>query len=256
MPSPFPGMNPFLEFQEWEDFHTTFNTVAREVLSPQVEPAYVVRVERRVYVEHSIGGLTTSRRADVAVLIGSTDSRLAASSTVCAALAPVECELPMPEEQRETYLVVRHRETQEVVTILETLSPANKRAGADGRREYLKKREEVLSSQAHLVEFDLLLGGERLPMATTLPPGDYYAVVSRSYRRPKADVYSWGLPQVLPAIPVPLKKGDDDVLLDLQQVVNTVYDRANYDLSLDYQQPLPVTLDEAHQVWIADTVRD
>ena len=34
MASPFPGMDPFLELQEWEDFHTTFNTVLRECLSP------------------------------------------------------------------------------------------------------------------------------------------------------------------------------------------------------------------------------
>ena len=50
MPSPFPGMDPFLEGPEWEDFHSTFNTVMREFLAPGVAPRYVVRVERRVYV--------------------------------------------------------------------------------------------------------------------------------------------------------------------------------------------------------------
>ena len=49
MPSPFPGMDPFLESQEWEDFHTTFNTILRERLGPSLEPDYLVRVERRVY---------------------------------------------------------------------------------------------------------------------------------------------------------------------------------------------------------------
>ena len=54
MPSPFPGMDPFLEGPEWEDFHATFNTVLRELLSPTIEPDYVVRVERRVYVERPL----------------------------------------------------------------------------------------------------------------------------------------------------------------------------------------------------------
>jgi Protein of unknown function (DUF4058) len=54
MQSPFPGMDPFLETQEWEDFHTTFNTVLRELLGPSLEPKYLVRVERRVYLE-SVG---------------------------------------------------------------------------------------------------------------------------------------------------------------------------------------------------------
>ena len=68
MPSPFPGMDPFLEFQEWEDFHATFNTVIRELLAPRLEPRYVVRVERRVYVESAGDGAPPFRRSDVSVL--------------------------------------------------------------------------------------------------------------------------------------------------------------------------------------------
>lgn len=51
MPSPFPGMDPFLESQEWEDFHTRLITAFSDRLSPKIEPDYLVRVERRVYVE-------------------------------------------------------------------------------------------------------------------------------------------------------------------------------------------------------------
>jgi hypothetical protein len=48
-------------------------------------------------------------------------------SSIATAISPVECVLPMPEERRETYLAIRQRETMEVVTIIQTLSPANKR---------------------------------------------------------------------------------------------------------------------------------
>lgn len=254
MPSPFTGMDPFLEAQEWEDFHTTLNTVIREFLSPQIEPRYVVRVERRVYVEHLPEGEPSLRRADV--LVAQAEPALTGpqrtSSSVAAAVAPVECLLPMPEERRETYLVIRDRGTMEVVTLVETLSPANKRSGSDGRREYLRKREEILESRVHLVELDLLRGGERLPTVGALPRGDYYAVVSRAERRPRAEVYAWSLRQPLPSIPVPLKKGDPDAVLELQNVFTAVYDRARYDLSLDYSTTLTPPVDENDAVWVAE----
>lgn len=50
MPSPFPGMDPFIESQMWDDFHTEFITAARELLVQQVRPQYVVNIERCVFV--------------------------------------------------------------------------------------------------------------------------------------------------------------------------------------------------------------
>lgn len=251
MPSPFPGMDPFLESQEWEDFHARLNLAVSDCLSPRVAPNYVVRVERRVYVEFPHEGDGSYGRADVAVLWK--QETPPASTAVAESppmLEPFECDLPMPEERREAYLVIRLRETMEVVTVLETLSPSNKRPGGDGRREYLQKREAVLQSQSHLVEFDLLRGGLRLPMATPLPPADYYAIVSRRPRRPRAAVYAWTIRDPLPTIPVPLKQGDPDVPLDLQAAFDIVYDRARYDLSLDYNADLQPPPGEVDAPWI------
>ncbi len=259
MPSPFPGMDPFIESQEWEDFHTTFNTVIREWLSPRVEPDYLVRVERRVYVEHPADDTVTSRIADVAVVKAadhdSDEAGLQPEAATATAVAPVECELPMPQERRETYLVIREQATRAVITVIETLSPANKRLGGDGRREYLRKREEVLQSRSHLVELDLLRGGERMPTVDPLPPADYYAIVSRAERRPRAQVYAWTLRQPLPDLPIPLKKGDPDVIVPLQSIFTTVYDRARYHLSLDYTQPLDPPLAAADAEWLAELLR-
>lgn len=251
MPSPFPGIDPFIECQEWEDFHATFNTVIRESLSPRIEPRYIVRVERRVYVELPFESEESPRRPDVVVLYSDQSAATGETRTGTATTAaPVPGLLPMPEERRESYLIIRDRETLEVVTVIETLSPANKRKDSTGRREYLRKREVVLESHAHLVELDLLRGGERLPMNSTLPPGDYFAIVSRSERRPHAEIYAWSLRQALPTLNIPLRQGDLDVPLDLQAAFTTVCNRARYDLSLDYRKRLTPALSESDAAWM------
>jgi hypothetical protein len=140
----------------------------------------------------------------------------------------------MPEEKRESLLYVRDVETQAVVTVIELLSPGNKRPGSDGRKKYLAKRQEILGSMSHLVELDLLRGGKRLPTKQPLPGGDYFAIVSRAKRRPRADVFAWTLRQPLPSIPIPLHASDPDVPLDLQHVFAAVYDRVRYDATVDY----------------------
>lgn len=248
MPSPFPGMDPFLENQEWEDFHAKLNTAISDALSPSVEPNYVVRVERRVYVEH-VSGDEQQRRADVAIVASHEPSFAPKATGATATATPVEGLLAMPEEIHETYIVVRDRETREIVTVIETLSAGNKRLGSSGRQAYLTKREEILSSQANLVELDLLRGGARLPMATPLPAADYYAIVSRAGRRPRADIYPWTLRDPLPTLPIPLGSDDPDVPLDLQQVFVTVYDRSLYNLSIDYSANLDPPLKREDQEW-------
>lgn len=251
MPSPFPGMDPYIELQEWEDFHSTFNTVLREHLAPEVEPRYVVRVERRVYVEGHFSDGDQWRSADAAILWSGDDnsSPSAASAGTAVMAVPLEGMIPMPQERRETYLVIRERETMEVVTIIETLSPANKRSSSDGRQQYLEKRGEILGSPSNLVELDLLRGGTRLPVVG-LPATDYCALVSRARRRPKVSIYPWTIRQPLQPIQIPLKGNDADVSLDLQSAFTTVYERARYQLSLDYSASLEPPLSAEDAAWV------
>ena len=252
MPSPFPGMDPFIESQIWEDFHHALIEVMRESLIPHTRPRYVVRVEERVYVEHIPSSASVFIRPDVTVLERHGDEGPLESTepmTTSAVVTPVIRHLPVPEQVREAFLTIRERETMEVVTVIAVLSPGNKRAGSDGRREYLRKREEVLLSATHLVELDLLRGGERLPTLEPLPPGDYYVFVCRGQRRFQAEVYAWLLRRPLPPVPVPLAGADPDVVLDLQAMCTTVYDRAGYDYSLNYRQGLVPPLSDADQAW-------
>ncbi len=253
MPSPFPGMDPFIEGQAWEDFHQGFIGEISAALVASLRPRYVVRKERRIYVEHGTGSEDALLRADVAVMADETGpSTAAASREAQTAASPVTVRLPMPEERREAFLTVRDRETMEVVTIVELLSPANKRPGGDGRRQYLTRREEILQSRTHLVELDLLRGGARLPTVEPLPPADYYALVCRNCPRNQAEVYGWTVRMALRSIPIPLSGGDPDVIIDLQEAFRATYDRAGYDYSLDYSQTVHPPLPEPDAVWAAE----
>ncbi len=255
MPSPFPGVDPFIEGQAWEDFHHGFIAELSAVLVPLVRPRYVVRKERRVYVEHEAVSEDRLLRADVAVLSEKREPSPRAQTPASAtALSTVTVHLPMPEQRREAFLTVRDGQTMEVVTVVELLSPANKRAGSDGRRQYLARREEIFQSTTHLAELDLLRGGGRLPTVEPLPRADYYALVCRNHPRDQAEVYPWTIRVPLPRIPILLSDGDPDVLVDLQQVFTATYDRAGYDYSLDYGQSIHPPLEEPDAEWAAETI--
>lgn len=137
----------------------------------------------------------------------------------------------------ERFLEIRLRETREVVTVLELLAPSNKRAGSEGRRGYLAKREQILSSRTNLVELDLLRGGERLPIIPALPPADCFALVRRGALRPKIECYFWTVREALGTAPIPLRAPDAAAHLDLQAAIGSVYQRAGYAQWLDYAGP-------------------
>jgi len=237
MPSPFPGMNPYLEQDDvWHDFHDSFLPVAREVLSAQVGPAYVVKIDEHLFI-HGLGekGRAVLGRGDVTVAAPATDA--AARSATGLLEAPVLVQLPRFDVERQTFLEIRDRRNRQLITVLELINPSNKYAGPD-RDQYLAKRDGVLYSRAHFVEIDLLRGGPRLPVLN-LPPCDYYALVSRAERRPHAELWPVRLRDPLPAIPIPLREPDEDLRLDLQQVLHRVYDAADYGKYVYDTEPTP-----------------
>ncbi len=146
-------------------------------------------------------------------------------------------------------MTIRNRQSQNVVTVIELLSPVNKTAG-EGRNEYLVKRSNIFYTLAHLVEIDLLRGGQRLPTRESLAPADFYAFLCRTERLPQVEVYAWTLPDRMPVVPVPLSGDDPDVSLDLQAAFTTTYERAGYDYALDYRRPVEPTLDASAADWV------
>jgi hypothetical protein len=134
---------------------------------------------------------------------------------------------------------IKKTDTQELVTVIEILSPVNKRPGHDAYRDYLRKRRDLLRSPVHLLEIDLLRQGERPPLEEPVPPAPYYVILSRADRRPTVTVWPIQLTHQLPILPVPLLEPDPDVSLDFQEAVVNVYERGAYASQIDYSQPPP-----------------
>jgi hypothetical protein len=225
--------------------------VLRELLVHQVRPLYTVDVERHLYVTRDTDEVVKIIAPDVSVT-GAGPGRPNTLSTGTATLQPVKHRIALPRH-RQPYLVIRTRQGETVVTVIELLSPWNK-TPESGVAEYLTKRANVLYSNANLVELDLLRGGERLPTMEPLQAGDYYAFISRPHLRPEVDVYAWTLRDVLPSLPIPLVEGEPHVTLDLQTAFNTTYDRAGYDYSLDYTAEIRPPLSAADAEWARSRV--
>lgn len=253
MPSPFPGMDPFVEAQRWEPFHAAFVPVLSELLVPQLRPRYTVDIQRYTFLIDETDEPIAHYAPDTTVVDGEYASGLHPSQTV-ATLEPKILTLAMQADFEQKYLVIRSRERRDVIALIELLSPWNKTN--KGQDEYLQKRANYLRTETHIIELDLLRGGRRLPLLEPLPPGEYFAFIGRSDRRPKVEAYAWPLRAKLPVIPVPLKAGDPDVSLDLQEAFTRTYDRGGYDYALDYRQDVVPRLSANDREWVSGLLRD
>ncbi len=255
MPSPFPGMNPYFEEPSvWTDFHNTFLGYFREALHPAVAPRYFVRVEEHIYLrELDDDDDDTRRRAGISDLhVADREATRPAPGGTVVLTPPARAVLPRYTRERLTFLEVRDRNDRSVVTVIEMLSPSNKVPGLD-RERFLDKRRGLLTSRANYVELDFLRGGPRLPLRSR-PPCDYYAMVSRPDARPGADIWPIRLRLPLPVIPIPLRPGETEPLIDLQAVLHRTYDGGGYAQHIYFLPPDP-PLAPPDDAWAADVAR-
>jgi hypothetical protein len=242
-------MDPYLEHPDvWSDVHHRLITAIADSVAPRLRPRYRVAIEKRTYLAEP-EELIFVGRPDVTVV----RERPAGGSpepavSVLPAVQPVTVILPIPDIVREGYLEVREVLTGEVVTVLEVLSPGNKRPGR-GRRVYELKRQRILESQTHLVEVDLLRGGAPMRVVGKWPVTAYRIVISRSDRRPRAELYAFGVQEPIPSFPLPLRVGDVEPRVDIQTLVQELYDRAGYDLAVDYHRESVPPLEGRDAVW-------
>ena len=253
MPSPFPGMNPYLEQPAvWQDFHQSFLVFLRRVLRELLQPNYIVKLDEHLYIHelpeddrHFLGksdiGLTSTRP------LSSTERSAGAVMA-----APVYGRIaPAVEIERHAFLEIRDRQNQELITVLELLSPTNKKNGPD-REQYLAKRREILASSVHLVELDLLRGGPRMPVED-LPDCDYCVLVSRAEERPSVGIWPLRLRETMPTIPIPLRSPSADARVDLQQALHRHYDESGYEDYIYLTPPQPL-LQPSDAAWAAQFV--
>ena len=215
------------------------------VLNRQFRPQYHVRVEERVYISDENDPGRKAIVPDVGQKRG--QEPIAKWPGGCSALLvpdpfsePLILTTLIEDEIHEARLEVIDTNQQAVVTVIELLSPPNKIHGSRGRASYEQKRGEVMNSSRLFVEIDLLREGDHLHTRELLPPGEYSLHVSCKDRHPKGYVWPIRLPQRLPVIGIPLKEGDSDAKLDLQEVSATAYERAAYDPQVNYRaEPTP-----------------
>lgn len=229
MPSPFPGMNPYLEQDDiWHDFHERLLPHLAEVIGAQLAAHYIVKIDEHVYIhEPPAEQRTFLGRGDVLVASRRPLPQQDTATAIVSANAPAQVVLPPLDVEGLSFLEIRDRRDRRLITVIVVLSPANKYSGPD-REQYLGKRGCLLASSAHVVEIDLLRGGPRMPFATALPGCAYYVLVSRMEKRPQADFWPIQVRDRLPLIPIPLRQPDPDATLDLQAALHHVYDAARY----------------------------
>ncbi len=233
MPTPFPGMDPYLEDPDfWPGVHHRLITAIGDDLAARLARRYYVDVEERTVVALPQGG-SSHRRPDVAVVALPCAKRW--PRTPRWAPSPSRCRRWCAWAICKCARQVDHQ----VVTVIEVLSPFNKRQGP-GRADYEAKRMSVLARSVHLIEIDLLRSGEPMPLGGAVPRSAYRLLVSRWDCRPAADLYPFNVTQPIPVIPVPLLPGDEPVALDVGSLLHDIYDRGRYDLRIDYrQEPTP-----------------
>lgn len=223
MPSPLPGMDPFLEDEKlWPLFHMHLVHSLYQLLLPGLMDRYRARLAERHYVLEQ--ALFTS---------------------------------VLREEHREPYLEIRQRADGRLVTVLEVVSPANKGSGA-GRKAYLDKRQEFRSHNASLVEIDLVLQGQPLQeyARETLPDWDYAVTVTRSVQPDRYEIYTATLDKRLPRFRLPLASDDRDTVLDLQAAVVRSYEQGDFAKLIDYRRDPATKLSDGHKKWLDARLRE
>jgi hypothetical protein len=258
MPSPFPGMDPYLESPTiWPDVHHELLSEIRATLNPNLRPRYVARVELRVYVSDDDDPGREALVPDVRVekapkRKGAKNPRATTALTVA---EPLIIPTLLDEEIEEAFLKILDVESEALVTVIEVLSPPNKIRGSRGRTSFMAKRNDILNFEVHWVEIDLLRAGVPSVTDPLLRPSDYRILISRGDERARTRFWPVGARQVLPVIGIPLRGKDPDVPLDLGAVLRTVYDRAAYDMTVDYRKDPHPPLEGADATWARDLLR-
>lgn len=264
MPSPFPGMDPYLEDPVlWQGVHQGLISSMRAELNSFLPPNYVADMGERLYVLEPGRSIYPDVFVMERTIVNKPKKSTGAPGSVATCDPPVVLTVE-PEQIREVFIeILSLKPERHIIAIIEVLSPSNKMAGSEGREQYRKKQSEVLGSDIHLIEIDLLRHGEhtvaipyqRLRERATW---DYLVSLHRGQGKLFGRFEFWAvtLQQRLPRILVPLGKGDPDVVLDLQAVFSRCYDEGAYQRQVDYRSDPPMPLGPEGKKWAATLLNE
>ncbi len=263
MPSPFPGMDPWLEGPDiFSDLHNRLITVLCDAVNVSLPAPYFAAIANRIWIEES------ERRIepDIDILrppqangipAGTNGSGGTALMTATTEVRPVVIRMPL-DEITEWFLEIHAAPGGErLVTSIEVLSRSNKTQRNNGRRLYVKKQRELLRRKVNLVEIDLLRTGLHTT-AVSLDRArsqvgffDYHVCVHRFSKREDFELYPIQLPQRLPRIAIPLLPESADVFVNLQDALATCYERGLYSRRVHYDRACDPPLNAEQQSWAA-----
>ena len=225
MQCPFPGMDPYLEHPAlWPGPHNSLIVAIAHAIAPRIAPRDYAALGHRPY----------DVTDDPADSLGRPPSDSMGARII--------------DRVNETFVEVREVGTDRLVTVVEVLSPATK-GDAEGRRSYEASRRKILESATNFVEIDLLRDGESMEAVGETVRTDYSILVRRGGPRPRSTLTTFGVRAAIPTFPLPLREGEDDVPVDLNAILHALYERAHYDLRLDYARPAVPPLSDADAAW-------
>ena len=252
MPSPFPGMDPYIEDDVfWSGFHTTMIVAISASITKALPAGYYADVEQHVWLQDEDFDVREPFGYPDAYVAGhSNNGGIVAVATGKPVSVSTEVTLAkIPRKSQQKFVKIVDQPGNRVITVIELLSPSNKHNGPD-REQYIVKRNQYLASGTHFVEIDLLRDGDRMPMGRPRPASaDYYAIVVRANLFPKASVWAFTVRDTMPILPIPLKLKDGEITLELRDGLDRAYEDGGYQKRIDYQSPPTIQLRRPDQAW-------
>lgn len=259
MRPPFPGMDPWLEAPDiWPGIHGSLIVSIRDDLAAKVAPRCFVDIEERVYLVQPDSDVYLGR-PDVVLSgpKGATPSPRgpARASSMVDDFVETDIQIPRLEKVKIRRLAIRLASNRELVTAIELLSPSNK-VDRRGRKNYIEKRQMIFESLTNFVEIDLLRAGKPMPFEGGLSRADYRILIAREEAYPGAKLREFSIRQPIPPVPIPLMPGEAEPSVDLNSILHGVYERARYDLRIDYSTPPVPPLNPDDAEWASGIVAD
>ncbi|MEX0702579.1 MAG: DUF4058 family protein [Planctomycetales bacterium] len=264
MRSPFPGMDPWLEFH-WRDVHSRLVVYAGDQIQAKLPKQLIARIEEGVSIDYGEQSLSRPRSVAPDVSVVEHEPAFEDGGAAGGVATLVETEVaaepvivPAGDDVLDRHVtIIDPSSGNRVVTAIEFLSPSNKRI--PGQLEYARKQQEYLAGGVNLVEIDLVRGGdftlavhsESIPHTYRTP---YQVCVRRATSPREAEIYRVPFRDKLPAIRIPLRPTDRDIRLGLQSLIDQCYERGRYDL-IDYTQELIPPLPAGDAQWVDDLLR-
>ena len=239
MPSPFPGMDPYIEDYEWPDFHTSLAVVMRNAIAKQLPPELIVDIEVTTITQSVLFTPPKNYRPDLTVYTTGQDygAELRDDGGVEMVETPPSIELPQSYDQevKQRTLHIKKAVDGLLVAIVEILSPANK--VEPNLSKYRQKRKTFIAEGIHVLELDLLREGTRPFHAADLSACTYCVQLDHAHRQ-RCLVWLLDLATPLPKIRLPLLPEMKSIIIDLQSCLDQNYADGLYSRKLRYQLPL------------------